>query len=62
MLSIEPHLRYASVGARRRQRRDRRAASTGTLSTSSRQKARVKPPLEPAKRELTTLLKIDPNE
>ena len=26
------------------------------------QKARVKPPLEPAKRELTTLLKIDPNE
>ncbi len=26
------------------------------------QKARVKPPLDPAKREFTTLLKIDPNE
>ncbi len=26
------------------------------------QKARVKPPLEPAKREFTTLLKMDPNE
>ena len=26
------------------------------------QKARVKPPLDPAKREFTTLLKIEPNE
>lgn len=26
------------------------------------QKARVKPPLDPAKREFTTLLKIDPKE
>ena len=26
------------------------------------QKARVKPPLDPANREFTTLLKIDPNE
>jgi len=31
-------------------------------SDVSDQKACVKPPLDPAKREFTTLLKIDPNE
>ena len=31
-------------------------------SDTSGQKARVKPPLDPAKREFTTLLKIEPNE
>ena len=41
---------FATEACRRRP--DRRMA----------QKARVKPPLDPAKREFTTLLKIDPNE
>ena len=42
--------------------RRQRAASTGEVADLFAQNARVNPPLEPAKRELTTLLKIDPNE
>ena len=34
----------------------------GELPGCTPQKARVKPPLEPAKREFTTLLKMEPNE
>ena len=34
----------------------------GELLGCALQKARVKPPLDPAKREFTTLLKIEPNE
>ena len=73
ILAIEPHLLphgEVNVPAPRGDDATERAPTGGWAparreicdALQARQKARVKPPLEPAKRELTTLLKMDPNE
>ena len=49
---------FRALVARRCPRRAEQEPTRGLQA----QKARVKPPLEPANREFTTLLKMEPNE